>query len=298
MKISTILDHIDSGYMALPKFQRGYVWNRDQVRRLMDSLYRRHPVGSLLVWVTESEGAPHRGDSPLPPGQVKLLLDGQQRMTTMYGIIRGKPPEFFDGNAKSFTGLHFNLATEEFSFFMARKMEGDPLWVDVTRLMDTGLGPFIQELSSDPQHVSDVTDYINRLNTLHSIRDIEFHAEEVTGQEKNVGSEKKRIDRHVYRKLSNPKRIPMNFDAMLKKAENKKILGSDESIYEKLKNLRKLRNRVHLHLIDKPADTDWNAFSMPDRRAMAEVIHTIFTGHIFRPTRKDRGLFSYLAKYV
>ena len=186
MKISTILDHIDSGYMALPKFQRGYVWNRDQVRRLMDSLYRRHPVGSLLVWVTESEGAPHRGDSPLPPGQVKLLLDGQQRMTTMYGIIRGKPPEFFDGNAKSFTGLHFNLATEEFSFYMARKMEGDPLWVDVTRLMDTGLGPFIQELSTDPQHVPNVTDYINRLNTLHSIRDIEFHAEEVTGQEKNV----------------------------------------------------------------------------------------------------------------
>jgi uncharacterized protein with ParB-like and HNH nuclease domain len=47
MKISTILDHIDSGFIALPTFQRGYVWNRDQVRALMDSLYRKHPVGSL-----------------------------------------------------------------------------------------------------------------------------------------------------------------------------------------------------------------------------------------------------------
>lgn len=46
MKISTILDHIDSGHMALPEFQRGYVWNRDQVRSLFDSLYRRHPVGA------------------------------------------------------------------------------------------------------------------------------------------------------------------------------------------------------------------------------------------------------------
>ena len=45
MKISTVLDHIDSGHMALPEFQRGYVWNRDQVRGLFDSLYRRHPVG-------------------------------------------------------------------------------------------------------------------------------------------------------------------------------------------------------------------------------------------------------------
>jgi hypothetical protein len=39
MRISTILDHIDRGYMALPEFQRGYVWNRDQVRGLLSSLY-------------------------------------------------------------------------------------------------------------------------------------------------------------------------------------------------------------------------------------------------------------------
>ena len=68
MRISTILYHIDSGFIALPKFQRGYVWNRDQVRALMDSLYRKHPVGSLLVWVTESKSADHKGFSDLPPG--------------------------------------------------------------------------------------------------------------------------------------------------------------------------------------------------------------------------------------
>ena len=48
MKISTILDHIDSCHMALPEVQRGYVWNRDQVRVLFDSLYKCHPVGGLL----------------------------------------------------------------------------------------------------------------------------------------------------------------------------------------------------------------------------------------------------------
>lgn len=70
MKISTILDHIDSGHMALPEFQRGYVWNRDQVRSLFDSLYRRHPVGGLLVWATESRSATHRGDGPVAAGIV------------------------------------------------------------------------------------------------------------------------------------------------------------------------------------------------------------------------------------
>ena len=52
MKISVILDQIDIGSIALPEFQRGYVWNHDQVRGLMQSLYRRYPVGGLLVWVT------------------------------------------------------------------------------------------------------------------------------------------------------------------------------------------------------------------------------------------------------
>ena len=53
MKISTVLDHIDSGHMALPEFQRGYVWNRDQVRSLFDSLYRYHHISGSPVWVTE-----------------------------------------------------------------------------------------------------------------------------------------------------------------------------------------------------------------------------------------------------
>ena len=57
MKVSTTPDHIDSGHMAFPEFQRGYVWNRDRVRGLFDSLYRRHSVGGLLVWATESKTA-------------------------------------------------------------------------------------------------------------------------------------------------------------------------------------------------------------------------------------------------
>src|SRR3954464_4195193 len=121
--------------MALAEFQRGYVWNRDQVRGLFDSLYRRHPVGSLLVWATESKTAEHRGDGPLAAGIVKLLLDGQQRMTSLYGVIRGMAPKFFDGNAQAFTGLRFHLGNETFAFYQPLKMQDDPLWVDVTTLL-------------------------------------------------------------------------------------------------------------------------------------------------------------------
>jgi len=189
MKISTILDHIDSGHMALPEFQRGYVWNRDQVRGLFASLYRRHPVGGLLVWATESKTAHHRGDSPLAAGVVKLLLDGQQRMTSLYGVMRGKAPEFFDGNKQAFTGLQFHLETESFSFYQPLKMSGDPLWVDVTELMLKGtsrLGGFIKRLNSLPALSERVGEYIGRLSQLLAITDIELHIEEVTGADKTL----------------------------------------------------------------------------------------------------------------
>lgn len=186
MKISTILDYIDNGHMALPEFQRGYVWNRDQVRGLMDSLYRRHPVGSLLVWATESKGAQYRGEGDLAPGVVKLLLDGQQRMTTVYGIVRGRPPQFFDGNSGTFAGLHFHVDTEEFRFYQPTKMKGDPLWIEVTRLMQEGIGPFLAALGGIPEIQPKLTSYVNRLNAIHSIQAVEVHVEEVTGADKTI----------------------------------------------------------------------------------------------------------------
>ena len=189
MKISTILDHIDNGHMALPEFQRGYVWNRDQVRGLMDSLYRRHPVGSLLVWATESEGAPHRGDGQLAPGVVKLLLDGQQRMTSLYGIARGRPPKFFDGKVSTFTGLHFHLEKQEFAFYSPVFMKDDPLWVDVSALMKEGmdgLGARITQLNSKPELVARVGDFVARLSRVLGILEIELHIEEVTGADKTI----------------------------------------------------------------------------------------------------------------
>lgn len=49
MKVGVILAQVDLGAVVLPEFQRGYVWKRDQVRGLMQSLSRKFPVGSLLV---------------------------------------------------------------------------------------------------------------------------------------------------------------------------------------------------------------------------------------------------------
>jgi len=189
MKISTILDHIDSGHMALPEFQRGYVWNSDQVRKLFTSLYLRRPVGGLLVWATESRTAAHRGEGPLAAGVVKLLLDGQQRMTSLYGVVRGKPPKFFDGNVRAFTGLRFHLDAQTFEFYQPVRMRDDPLWIDVTELMKkgtAGLGEFVTRLTAQPTLAANVGEYVGRLSRLLGITDVDLYVEEVTGADKTL----------------------------------------------------------------------------------------------------------------
>ncbi|NLI01422.1 MAG: DUF262 domain-containing protein [Chthonomonadales bacterium] len=189
MKISTVLDHIDSGHMLLPRFQRGYVWNRDQVRSLFHSLYHGHPVGSLLVWVTQADRVPYRGDQPANPGVVKLLLDGQQRITTVYGVVRGQAPPFFDGDESVFTGLRFHLGRETFEFYQPLKMRDDPLWIDVTTLMkngNTGIGELLSRFGGIPELSSNIGVYIGRATQLLAITEKEVYADEITGANMDV----------------------------------------------------------------------------------------------------------------
>jgi uncharacterized protein with ParB-like and HNH nuclease domain len=63
----------------------------DEVRKLMRSLYKGYPVGSLLMWETNTEITNDRGNGALATGTVKLLLDGQQRITSLYCILIWKP---------------------------------------------------------------------------------------------------------------------------------------------------------------------------------------------------------------
>lgn len=187
MKVSTILDNIDNGAMALPEFQRGYVWSRAQVRGLMHSLYRGHPVGGLLTWRTRTEDASARGDGQLQAGTVQLLLDGQQRITTLYGLIRGRPPEFFDGNQSAFTDLRFHLDDQVFEFWQPVKMRDDPCWIDVSDLMRKGAGAVIDEMySASGEAARNIGPWITRLNAIDQIKQRDFHVEEVTGDDKTV----------------------------------------------------------------------------------------------------------------
>jgi hypothetical protein len=184
-KLGTILDQIDAGSMLLPEFQRGYVWNREQVRGLMRSLYYGYPVGALLVWETEGSGQAVRGGGATS-GPKQLLLDGQQRVTTLYGIVRGRPPSFFEGESDAFADLRFNVETEAFQFHAPVKMKDDPRWVDVTALFVEGPGETYAVLSTHPETRDRFTVYVDRLQKVRNIVDRVFHIEAITGADKTV----------------------------------------------------------------------------------------------------------------
>ena len=91
MKIGTILEKIDENQLFIPAFQREYVWKRDDVKQLVDSLIKEYPTGTMLTWETanppELKG-PYKYNEK--QGAVRLLLDGQQRITSLYMLIKGE----------------------------------------------------------------------------------------------------------------------------------------------------------------------------------------------------------------
>ncbi len=135
MKISTILEKIDENQLFVPAFQREYVWKRDDAKQLIDSLIKEYPTGTMLTWETanppELKG-PYKYDQK--QGAVRLLLDGQQRITTLYMLINGEVPPYYTlpEIINDTRGLHVNVETLELSYYMKTRMENNPSWQNIT----------------------------------------------------------------------------------------------------------------------------------------------------------------------
>ncbi len=90
--LSTLLDEIRRGEIALPDIQRPFVWKAARVRDLFDSMYRGFPVGTLLFWATGAEqGARQIGTGPKQVAPRLMIVDGQQRLTSLYAVLTGAP---------------------------------------------------------------------------------------------------------------------------------------------------------------------------------------------------------------
>ena len=93
-KVWELVDMVEQGKLRLPEMQRRYVWRSTRARDLLDSLYREYPSGAILLWETDEIVATREFDvtQGVSPYSTKLLLlDGQQRLTSLAAVIKGLP---------------------------------------------------------------------------------------------------------------------------------------------------------------------------------------------------------------
>src|SRR5690606_28369225 len=90
--LTHIIDDLRRGEIALPDIQRPFVWKAAKVRDLFDSVYKGFPVGTLLFWSTGAEvGARRIGVDDKESTPRYMIVDGQQRLTSLYAVLTGKP---------------------------------------------------------------------------------------------------------------------------------------------------------------------------------------------------------------
>lgn len=138
--VGELIGMIARGDLRLPEMQRRYVWPATRVRDLLDSLYRGYPSGTILVWETDQE-APARDlavqqDQPSFMTQ-KLLLDGQQRLTSLYAVLNGQPVTV--RNRKRPIEILFNL----------EHPDGPP--VELTEVEDDAEFPTLEPGDDEPE---------------------------------------------------------------------------------------------------------------------------------------------------
>lgn len=96
-RIDELARRILTGDIVLPKFQRGFVWDRSQILTLLDSVAKGFPIGSVLLWQSRQELRSENRiaeldiDLPRPDYPVNYLLDGQQRLSAICGAMFWKP---------------------------------------------------------------------------------------------------------------------------------------------------------------------------------------------------------------
>lgn len=178
--VQELINDIQKNSYFLPEFQRGFRWTSDQIKKFFQSLYRRYPTGSFLVW--KSENPPKvRGTTQSEGGNfTKLILDGQQRLTTLFTIIKGMPPPWFEGKTPR-TDLFFNLETEEFKYYQKTLMSGKREWIGVSAFLQQGIGDFVNNATEEEKGY--LLSHFSKLNQLQSIHSYEYYIQEIDLQD-------------------------------------------------------------------------------------------------------------------
>jgi len=176
--LSKLIEDIDMGEIGLPDIQRPFVWKPAKVRDLFDSMYKGFPVGYLLFWANGmAEGHRQIGMGAKQKVPRLLIVDGQQRLTSLYAVLKGKPVMRSD-YTDQFIQIAFRPKDSQFEVCDAA-IQKDPEFIsDISQLWSGDLSrnrfvkDFIKSLRQHREVTEEEEDFliesIDRLYDLHS----------------------------------------------------------------------------------------------------------------------------------
>jgi uncharacterized protein with ParB-like and HNH nuclease domain len=134
--IDDLLREVENGRMRIPRFQRPFRWNEEDMLKLLDSIYSGYPIGSLLFWETDFNQGANSVFGPVIIENSKkiarMIIDGQQRITTLVGIFLR--PEQGEHDKKWY--VYFNLKAKRFET-SKRKQSTPTYWIPLREVSDT-----------------------------------------------------------------------------------------------------------------------------------------------------------------
>jgi hypothetical protein len=165
-----LVSAIEQGQIKIPQFQRDFVWTMQKSAGLIDSVIKGYPIGTFIFWRTKERlrSVKNIGKQVLPdpePGEfVDYVLDGQQRLTSLFASLRGISLTREDGREDSFSKIFIDLDAQESDQIVITDIEGkdEKSLISIVTLLTGGL----KLLGSYPEHYHDKLDiYKNRIES-------------------------------------------------------------------------------------------------------------------------------------
>jgi len=169
-KYEALFLEIDSGQIKLPMFQREFVWDKEQSARLIDSLLKGYPIGTFIFWKTREalRSVKDIGNHSLPEtpksDYAQYILDGQQRITSLYAIRKGLRISK-DGKEINYKDIYVNLDYDPLNDeqIVTSQREDDKAYVSVHDLLTQKMGDLFRQVGMDKSDL--VEEYKTRLTT-------------------------------------------------------------------------------------------------------------------------------------
>ena len=127
-QVQQLISYVENGTISLPDLQRPFVWPKSKVRDLLDSMYRGYPVGELMFWDVSGDGDTRTISGASGVEAAHQIVDGQQRLTSLFASIKGRKVRNSDYQDKDIT-ISFNPFTQKFEVWTPAQARS-PLWLE------------------------------------------------------------------------------------------------------------------------------------------------------------------------